>query len=463
MIAPCSFQSPRPSLPRPHRPDSGRSRPARIAALALAAGARIALAGCGGDGPADPPGGTAACTTTPVPGLGTLQDFCPPTAPGGGGILFTASGEVLALGGYRFPPATADDVAFVDGWDVTYDRVLTTFDHITLSSGPDKAPTDQSQCDDGHGGAITCGTGGAVVAQVDGPFAVDLHKGGPLAGAGGGDEQAIAVAALTRQNARGDAAFDPATRYAFGFAVVPAATTAHNVNLDAADLADYQEMIARGYTTLLVGTAVWKGNAGGNLAAGGCTQTTVVPGYDFAVLPRTVRFRFGLTAPTVYRNAQNPANDPAAPLGGEEHQRGVAIVANQATTAQLTFHLDHVFWESFVHDSPAHFDPFAAKLAGVTDPPTLTLEDFRGARLDPFVDAQGHQVPWRSCLPATSYTPPGSGAMTFDTLGVPINPAGDPASAIRDFYDYTLYNHSTFGHLNSDGLTFVDRAYPSPP
>jgi hypothetical protein len=403
------------------------------------------------------------CKATPVSGMGVLQDFCPPSDPGGGGILFSASGEVLALGGYRFPPATPDDVAFVDGWDITYDRVLTTFDHITLSSGPDKSATDQSQCDDGHGGATKCSTGDSVVAEVDGPFAVDLHKGGPLPGAGGGDEQAVAVAALKAQNKKGNARFDPTTRYAFGFDVVKAVATAQNINLDAADLTDYQDMISKGYTTLLAGTATWKGNKNGDLTDPGCTTTTVTPAYDFTKLPKTVKFKIGLAAPTIYRNAQNPANDPATAFPNEEHQRGIATVANKSTVAQLTFHLDHVFWESFVHDSPAHFDPFAAKLAGVTNPPTLTLEDFKGYKLNPFIDAQGHQVPWRSCLPAASYTPPGTSAMTFDTLTIPINPAGNPATAIRDFYDYILYNHSTFGHLNSDGLTFVDRQYPSPP
>ena len=65
---------------------------------------------------------------------------------------------------------------------------------------------------------------------------------------------------------------------------------------------------------------------------------------------------------------------------------------------------------------------------------------------------------------AATYTPPGDGAMTFDTLTIPVNPTGRSRRwSIRDFYDYTLYNHSTFGHLNADGLSFVDRQYPSPP
>jgi hypothetical protein len=414
----------------------------------------LALIGCGGnDRPPDP----QVCDTHS--GMGVIADFDVPCDPGGNGILITASGEAFAKDGYAFPPASPDDVFFVDGWAISYDRVLTTFDHVTLSLGPDKSPTDQSQCDDGEGGSILCGTGGSVVAEVDGPFAVDLHEGGPIDDADGAAMDAVPVAALTGENQHDNAAFDPTMKYAFGFEVVKATTSAKNVNLDADDLTDYQEMVAKGYTTLLVGTATWQGNHHGDLASSGCTST--IPGYDFGSLPGTVHFRIGLTAPTVYRNAQNPAL-MGTPLGDEEHPRGIQTTAHTSTIAQATFHLDHVFWESFVHDSPAHFDPFAARYAGMTDP-TLTLVDLRGYAFQPFVDAEGDQVPWRSCVDAATYTPPGTGAMSFDTLTVPVDPAGDPSMVIRDFYDYTTYNHSTFGHLNADGLSFVDRQYPSPP
>src|SRR5262249_48369680 len=57
-------------------------------------------------------------------------------APAGGSIAFTISGEVLALGGYSFPPASADDPAFVDGWEVKFTRVLVTVDRIKLSDNP---------------------------------------------------------------------------------------------------------------------------------------------------------------------------------------------------------------------------------------------------------------------------------------------------------------------------------------
>ena len=46
-----------------------------------------------------------------------------------GSIQFTASGEVLALGGYAFPPANPDDPAFVDGWEVKFTKLL-VFTHL---------------------------------------------------------------------------------------------------------------------------------------------------------------------------------------------------------------------------------------------------------------------------------------------------------------------------------------------
>ncbi|MDB4982742.1 MAG: hypothetical protein JWM82_3494, partial [Myxococcales bacterium] len=45
-------------------------------------------------------------------GPATLAAFTPPADPGAAGVLFAASGEVLAFTGYGFPPATADDAAF---------------------------------------------------------------------------------------------------------------------------------------------------------------------------------------------------------------------------------------------------------------------------------------------------------------------------------------------------------------
>ena len=408
----------------------------RSSSLWITTLAAAALCACGGGGSSGSSTGT--CYGSPTSGGGVLQSFTPPCDPGGGNILVTASGEVLALGGYAFPPASPDDVAFVDGWEIQFSKLLVTFDHVKLSSNPDLSPTDESQ------------TGG-VVAQADGPWAVDLHKGGPLPGAGGSGEQSVPIVAIK-------GSFDPAQRYAFGFDAVAATASAKNVNLDTSagstDLTDYQEMITNGWTVLYVGTATWRGDAQGVT----CTNTNAT--YDFSTIPKVVNFRIGFASPTTYVNCQNPRNN-GAPFPGEEHQRGIAVQSNTSTIAQATFHTDHPFWDSFVHDSPAHFDQVAAQYAGVSGTPTATMDGMVGVDFTAFKDKLGKALPWRSCL--SSFTPGTGQQMHFDNLSVPFVLNGsDPAAALRDYRDYMTYNQSTFGHLNADGLCFVKRNYPSP-
>lgn len=354
----------------------------------------------------------------------------------GGSITITASGEVLALRGYDFPPAPGDG-AFVDGWEVKFSELLVVLDKVTLSDNPDMDPGDQSRT-------------GSVVAQVDGPWVVDLHKGGPISGKGGTDEQAVQIATIKDQNKNGGEPFEADRRYAFGYDIVTAVDGATDVNLDAQGQADFELMKQKGYAVLYAGTATWKGGAD-------CTPTDPV----FDSLPKVVNFKLGFKTPTTYSNCQNPDNDPAKPLGDEEHERGIIVKASQAVTAQITIHADHPFWEGFAHDSPAHFDPIAARFVGAVEPATATLEDMIGVDPTAFADKNGNPLPWRTCT--KDYTPKGVGAMHVDTTGIPVNPSGDPKTSIRDFYDFMTYAQSTQGHLNADGLCSVKRKYPSPP
>src|SRR2546428_9590878 len=224
----------------------------------------------------------------------------PPT---GGKTQSTASGEVLALGGYGFPPASGA-VAFVDGWEIRFTKFLTTIDKIKLYTNPDTSPTDQSQV-------------GSLVAELDGPWAIDLNKGGPLVGKGGTDEQAYPIAVLDNQNKNGAKAFDPATGYAFGFDLIPATASAAFLQLQSND-PDYQDMITNGYVVLYVGKATWRGNGAGGAA---CTSP---PGssFDFTTLPQVVNFRLGFKTPTTYLNRQNPDNHPPLGNGGHGPPRG---------------------------------------------------------------------------------------------------------------------------------------------
>ncbi len=358
-----------------------------------------------------------------------LQPFTPPPAdPGAKSVLFSASGEVLALGGYGFPPA-GDAPAFVDGWEVQFTRVLVTLDRLTLSENPDKVPSDPSKTD-------------GVVVEVDGPFAVDLHAGGSLVGKGGTDERAVPIASAS-------ADLDPTKRYAFGFATVVASSSARNVNLDGAALGDYQEMIAKGYAVYYVGTATFRG---------GSDCSTKDASYDFGKLPKTVHFKLGFKSPTTYLNCQNPDADPAKPFEGEEHQRGIQVDATRFVVAQVTIHTDHPFWESVVHDSPAHFDQFAARKLGSAEA-TVTMEDVIGVDPTHITGGDGVGLPWRSCLPTY---PAKSGTMSFDSQSIPVDPSKPPNLAFRDLADFVTYDQSTQGHLNSDGLCAIRHDYPSP-
>jgi hypothetical protein len=317
------------------------------------------------------------------------------------------------------------------------------FDKVTLSENPDTAPTDQSQT-------------GKVVAEIDGPWAIDLHKGGSLQGKGGSGEEAYPIQTIVNQNKNGNAAFDATVRYAFGFDSVAATAGAKLIQIAAGD-PDYAEMVQQGWNVLYVGTATWKGDA-----ANPPCRSTGPANYDFSAIPTTVNFRLGFATPTSYVNCQNPDNDPAQGLNGEDHERGVQIKENTQTIAQVTFHTDHPFWESFTHDTPAHFDQLASLAVKQSDGTYLvTLDNTKGVDYQAFKDPAGNPLPWRAC--DSMYTPPNMNAqMSFDSLAIPENPAGDPARVMRDYQDYMRYNQSTQGHLNSDGLCFVQRHYPSP-
>jgi hypothetical protein len=415
----------------------------------------------------------------------TLKAFTAQKDPGPGGFVFTASGEVNAISGYPYPPFDPSQTWMVDGWNWKIEKYIVVVDHVTLWSNPNLSPSDQSQ----HG---------AQVAQVNGPWVIDLHKGGPIDGKGGGGEQSLAFATLANQNSNGGAAFDPTVQYAFGFSTVqaPGDGSAVNVNLDSSEEADYQLMVKNGYSVYYYGTATWAGNAAGaqgdfaqcsqtcaNTApvssddggadgssddAGGSASGSCPDPYDFTKLPQTMTFQLGFSTPTNYVNCINYT------LSEQTNStiRGVQTSPSQSEIEQVTVHMDHPFWESFEEDTPVHWDQIAAQYIGVSNP-VAHVEDMKGVPFSPFKDKNGNVMPWRDCE-ASEYTPPGNGAMSFSTLSVPQDPNGmctgptpgdftnDQCPAIRDYYDFMRYTQSTQGHLNSQGLCYIDRQYPAP-
>lgn len=352
-------------------------------------------------------------------------------------LTVTISGEGAAARGFAFPPASPGDLAFVDGWDVRFERVLVTVDAITLSDDPDANPTDQAAT-------------GRVLATARGPWAVDMTRPGVVERSSRSallDGEGAYAQPLARFDALGDgASFDPTRRYAFGFDIVAATASANRTNLDAAADADYALMIEQGLSVLYVGAATFRGAE--------CTSSD--PSYDFSKLPTFVRFRFGFTTPTTYKNCQN-TDLRGKPFDGEEAQRGVQVGAHGGTVAQITMHVDHPFWSTIRHDAAELF--FDQMAAAASPDGTLTLDDL--AKLDPtgFTDAEGRPLPWRSCL---SHKPAKVGPRRFDAGNLAVDPTAAPGAALRSYADFVQYQQSNQGHLNADGLCAVERRFASP-
>jgi hypothetical protein len=464
-------------------------------ALAVAASAACSSSSPSGSGSQD--GGASALCYKPAAdpiqdGHGhALKSFTPPCDPGSNSFAFSISGETNAIVGYSYPPYDPATATYmVDGWNWKINEFIVVIDHITLWSNPNASSSDQSQ----HG---------PTVAHVDGPFVVDLHKGGPLDGKGGAGEQALALAALANQNDNGGSGFDPSTTYAFGFSTVsaPGDGSAINVNLTKDEEADYQYMVQHGASVYYHGTAQWNGNQSGGQTGFGlcssnpqtdytnmaqtCASATPASGgdggtggggaggstcpnvYDFSKLPQTMSFQLAFPTPTNYVNCVNYSTSQR--VGHDV--RGVQSSSSQTEIEQITVHMDHPFWESFQENTPVHWDQVAARYVGQTNP-TAHLDDMKGVPFKPFTDENGGVLPWHWC--ESMYSPPGNGAMSFDTLSVMVDPQGtctgtlgqDAAQSnckvIRDYYDFMKYTQSTQGHLNSQGICFVDRQYPAP-
>lgn len=394
----------------------------------------------------------AGVATTTVSGFSLKPFSRPSTNPGPRAVLLTVSGEALATQGFAFPPEVDQEVTFVDGWALKFDRLLVTVDAITLAQNPDTDPNNPTSF-------------GAVVARADGPWAVDLSRNDASTIAAKGSGRAVALATLERQNVNGGAPFDTTgTRYALGYRTTAASANAINVNLGAAALADYESMVKEGCSLFYVGTAEWKGDAS-------CSPP---PGANAALdaLPKRVSFRLCFKAPSDYVNCQNPDNDPASALAGEDHLRGVAFKDNTFVVAQATVHTDHSFWSSVEEDSPAVFDGFAAAATtavqsgdggdgGAIESATLTMRELENVDYQSVRSATGAPLPWRNCV-GSAYSPLDGNVSFFSGSVQNVGVGGNPQTGLRHLADYVTYTTSTQGHMNADGFCFVKRNYTSP-
>lgn len=389
-------------------------------AFALVAGF-VSLGACSSDDTTSTPD-----ASTSLPDASTTQDgatgpFTPPADPGKGAFWITVSGEDLAVKGYEWSSsslAEGDPPAFVDGWSIAFEHVIVTVDKIRVNADPDK--------DQGNPQNV-----GALVASVDGPFAVDATIGGNVTGKSGeADEKTVPIAAITTQS--DGKPFDPAARYAFGYDLVTASANAKNVNLDADGLALYEQAKQKGWSMILAGKATYKGPS----TSGGDGGTQV-----FSKIPKEVKFTLGLKNPSSYLNCHNTDLQQV----GDEFPRGIQANANKSTTVQITVHTDHAFWDKLnVEGTPLHFDAIAAQAStyGTPDSPgTVTIEDLENVDVTGFKTRAGEPLPWRSLV--SDYKAP-EGQMKFD-------PNGTSFSKANSFSAFLSYSAASGGHMNADG------------
>lgn len=328
--------------------------------------------------------------------------------------MVTASGEALGQNGFPFPPDTTESPYFVDGWSVSIDQLIVTFDNIVVQESPDTSATDQS---------LT----GPIVATLQGPFAVDLHKPGTIAGKEDGTT-AFPLGRIDNQNQNGGKSFTSDSKYAFGYDIVVAQPNAVKVNFDATTEVEYADMQKNGYSVLYVGTATFNGNAC-TPAAGGDKTLDALPGI--------VRFRFGFKTRPRFVNCQNPDLGDDAKGG---NPRGLAMKPNADTIAQMTIHADHPFWDARQEDSPLRFDAIAlvARQKGLS---VVTLEDLVGVPYLP-ITVNGTTLPSRTCEPAAK---PVAKNQYYDPKG----------ATFTDLAAFMSDRQASQGHLNADGLCFV--------
>ena len=336
---------------------------------------------------------------------------------------------------------------------------------------------------------------GPAVAQVTGPWVVDLHKGGPLDGKGGGGEQALPFAVIDEPELERRRAVRSVDHVCFGFSTIeaPGDGSAINVNLDASEEADYQYMVKQGPTASTT-TGRRPGPAtrpAHRLASRSARRRTPTPARA-RTAARTMAER--LTRADAGRRRlrlhQAAADDdvPARLLDADELRQLRQLHGQRAgepdgprradvdepeQIEQVTVHMDHPFWESFEEDTPVHWDQIAAQYIGV-DEPGGAHRRFQGRAVQPIqgqererhavarlrADATTRRRATERCRSARSACRRTRAARAPGTIGQDYTTANCPA--IRDYYDFIRYTQSTQGHLNSQGLCFIDRQFPAP-
>jgi hypothetical protein len=358
-----------------------------------------------------------------------------PNTPNTIGVTF--SGETLGINGLPYTPVTQGDPLFVDGWSVTVDEYLIVVGNVRLNENPLKDQTwphmDQ------------------VVASKAGPYVFDAHR---AAGFIGKDGVEPASAMFYWAHKDDGSAFETSKRYAFSYDTVVASYPATQINLEQSQYADYDKMVQNHWDKLIKVTAT---HVAGGTYSNPSDLNAASAQANFARFPSTVHMVFGVNDATSYLNCIN------ADLGDETSlaNRGVQTLPGGMAIAQLTAHIDHVFWDKLlIEGTPLRFDPIAAWAPTDTSVTPFDLNSFHSQHLaTQFQD--GTPLPDRGPF-MTGNGIPFTTDQTNSGQQVIVDPNG-VTTVPDDYVDFMAFSLQSQMHLNAQGLCYVKGQHANDP
>ena len=398
----------------------------------------LAAAGCGSSSGTNPNAGPPfpADAKLAIPTINFTMTS--PNSPLG--VEVTFSGETLGINGLPFQPVNQGDPYFVDGWNMSIDEDIVVIGKLMLNAMPTQ---DQTWYDMGP-----------VVATKAGPYAFDAHQ---AAGFVGKDGVEPASPMFVWDQEDDGSSFDSGQRYAFSYDTVVASYPAWNLNLTSQGQADYDLMVQNGWDKFLRGTATYVGTG---------TYPDAATQAKFAAFPTTVQFVMGWNDATSNLNCVN------ADLGDEADlaNRGIVVFPDSAAVAQVTMHVDHVFWDKLKQEGAAlRFDPIAAFAPADTTTTPFDLNTFHTQHLlTTFAD--GTPLPDRA--PYEPNPSPNAAAVTSDDaqpnpLQVTLNLNGvtapDGSAFPDDIVQFMAFSAQSQMHLNAQGLCYIKGQNPADP
>jgi hypothetical protein len=361
----------------------------------------------------------------------------------GATVEVTFSGETLGIAGLPFVPVTNGDPYFVDGWTLVINEFIVVVGSVRLNDDPTKD--------------LTWSDVGQPAATKAGPFVFDAHQAHGFLGKDGVEPAQAMFVWKTKDDG---SAFDTSLRYAFSYDTLPAVYPAWNLNLTAQGQQDYAKMVQNGWNKYVSATATYVGTGTYNNAR---DPNATHAQAQFGKFPTTVNFTFG------WNDADSLLNCVNADLGdsADLKNRGVQIFPDKAAIAQITMHVDHLYWDILLHEgSPLRFDPIAAWAPMDTRATPFNLnKDFHSQHLAT-VFQDGTPIPDRGPFqPNAGPTVGGSQFATDQTNGgfqVIMNKNGN-TSVPDDYIQFMAFSAQSQMHLNAQGLCYVVGQHPQDP